>query len=273
MESNLVSMAQQFSGLPMDALIGGPLNAAANANAKMAMTQTKFMLDTCFAEVPVKEKAAVKGVAAEYNAEGSLIKPAVVGTPAIPAHTSYVPIMVKMELSRAVLTPGVPAVQARAAVGKEGEPGYIPAQAAAAAIPPQINNFTTAFNLPLLTIVPLNSLAVETVDISFEMEVNSSFSDEQTDTSEKQVKAAASFEAKIGFGMFSATIKGSASYDQKDSSTHSTHYQKSNSAKYTVNVHAGQLPLPKGVNIIIEAFANAIQPIELGSSVQGSGSQ
>ena len=64
------------------------------------------------------------------------------------------------------------------------------------------------------------------------------------------------------FVLFLAST-GSASYSSKDSSSHNTHYEKSNSAKYTVNVHAGQLPLPKGVNTIIEAFTQAIQPIEL----------
>ena len=44
----LVSMAQQFTGLPMRSLIGGPLTAAAQANSMMAVTQTKFMLNTCF---------------------------------------------------------------------------------------------------------------------------------------------------------------------------------------------------------------------------------
>lgn len=29
MDANLLSMSQQFSGLPMESLIGGPLNAAA----------------------------------------------------------------------------------------------------------------------------------------------------------------------------------------------------------------------------------------------------
>jgi len=48
MESGLLSMAQEFSGLPMEALIGGPLNAAAKANAAMAVTQTNFLLSTCF---------------------------------------------------------------------------------------------------------------------------------------------------------------------------------------------------------------------------------
>lgn len=48
MDTNLLSMSQQFSGLPMESLIGGPLNAAAKANSAMALTQTMFMLDTCF---------------------------------------------------------------------------------------------------------------------------------------------------------------------------------------------------------------------------------
>lgn len=48
MEKELMSMSQQFSGLPMEDLIGAPLNAAAKANAAMALAQTKFMLDTCF---------------------------------------------------------------------------------------------------------------------------------------------------------------------------------------------------------------------------------
>ena len=144
--------------------------------------------------------------------------------------------------------------------------GVIQPQAAAddGTVPnPTIESVTTQFDLPLLTIIPINSLGVDNVQIDFEMEVKSSFSEEASETTENQVKAEASFEAKVGFGPFSASVKGSTSYDHKDSTTHSTHYQKSNSAKYTVNVHAGQLPVPKGVNTIIEAYTNAIQPITL----------
>ena len=209
----LVSMAQQFTGLPMDSLIGGPLNAAAKANAGMAVTQTKFILDTCF----------TKG--------GTDDKP------------EYKPIMINMTLSRGVITP-------EEEEGKESKGATI-------------QNVDTTFNLPLLTIIPINSLGVDNVDITFEMEVKSSFSEEQSESKESTIKTAGSFEAKIGWGPVSATVRGSASYDHKDSSTHSTHYQKSNSAKYTVNVHAGQLPIPKGVNTIIEAFTNAIEPIKM----------
>lgn len=208
MDTNLLSMSQQFSGLPMESLIGGPLNAAAKANSAMALTQTKFLLDTCFTR---------KG-------EG--------------ATAQYLPIMIDMVLTRSVI-----------ATPKDEKPN--------------IQEINTKFTLPLLTILPINSLAVETVDVAFEMEVKSSFSEDDNKTSESETKGEGSFESRLGWGFLSVTIKGSASYASKDSSTHNTHYEKSNSAKYSVNVHAGQLPLPKGVNTIIEAFTQAIQPIQI----------
>ncbi|WP_047445397.1 DUF2589 domain-containing protein [Alistipes sp. ZOR0009] len=206
MSQELVSMAQAFSGLPMDSLIGGPLNAAAKANAAMALTQTSFLLDTCFSKKDEK---------------------------------NYEPILISMTLTRGVIQP--------AEAGKD----------------PIIKQVQTKFELPILTIIPLNSLAVDNVDISFEMEVKSSFGEDTHEEKSKALKAESSFEAKFGYGPFSATIKGSVSYDQKESSSRDTHYQKSNSAKYTVNVHAGQLPLPQGVTTIIDAFTKSIEPIEL----------
>lgn len=254
MDSNLLSMAQQFSGLPMDALIGGPLNAAARANSAMALTQTKFMLDTCFILKPVKATDAVPGTKAETDPKtGAIIKPEVIATPAMEAYNNYSPVMIVMSLTRGVVTPGSPAVFDAS--------GKILQEATAASI----QSLTTQFNLPMLTIVPLNSLAVSTVDITFEMEVKSSFSEDQTEAKSTESKGEGSFDAKIGWGAVSVTIHGSASYDSKDSSTHNTHYQKSNSAKYTVAVHAAQLPLPKGVNTIIEAFSQSIAPITLSA--------
>jgi hypothetical protein len=207
-EKNLVSMAQQFTGLPMDDLIGAPLNAAAKANSAMALTQTKFMLDTCFAHDDSDPTS------------------------------DYKPIMISMSLTRGVITPSVDGVA-----------------------PPTIEPVETKFELPILTIIPLNSLAVDNVDITFEMEVKSSYGEEASQESEKKAAAESSFEAKVGWGPFSASIKGSASYSSTDKAASSSHYEKSNSAKYTVNVHAGQLELPKGVSIIIDAFSKAIEPL------------
>jgi hypothetical protein len=225
-ENALVSMAQQFTGLPMDSLIGGPLNAAAKANAAMAVTQTKFILDTGFSRTAVQPATDTEPPTYEYH-----------------------PIMITMSLTRGVITPGIPA--------------HTENDTNVEATDTSIQTFTTTFDLPLITIIPINSLGVDEVAITFEMEVKSSFSEEQSEQTEENIKAEASFEVKVGWGPISATVRGSASYDQKDSATHSTHYQKSNSAKYTVNVHAGQLPVPKGVNTIIEAYTNAIQPLQM----------
>ncbi len=209
--TNLVSMAQQFSGLPMEDLIGGPLNAAAKANAAMAMTQTRFLMETCFDKTEKDSKI------------------------------SYKPIMIEMSLERGVLD-------------KDKDGKLI------------VATVETKFNLPLITIIPINSLGVNNVDISFEMEVKSSFSETEQESHTKETQGEGSFESKLGWGPLSVSIKGSASYSSQDSSTHDTHYEKSNSAKYTIKVQAGQLPVPKGVNTIIEAFTQAIQPIELPST-------
>ena len=67
--------------------------------------------------------------------------------------------MIEMSLERGVLTP---------TTDKDGKPTT------------EIRNFTTSFNLPLLTIIPVNSLGVNNVDIFFEMEVKSSFSETES---------------------------------------------------------------------------------------------
>lgn len=219
MSKELVSMAQQFAGLPMDSLIGGPLNAAAKANGAMAETQTKFMLDTCFSKDQSDPTA------------------------------SYKPIMIKMELERGVITPPV-----------KDDQGKI-------TTPAKIDKVLTTFNLPILTIIPLNSLGVDEVDINFDMEVKSSYGEEESQETSEKKAGDVSFEAKVGYGPFSASIKGSASYSSESNSSKSSHYEKSNSARYTVNVHAGQLPLPLGVTTIITAFTNAIEPLEMPVTV------
>lgn len=224
-ETALVSMAQQFTGLPMNSLIGGPLNAAADANAAMALTQTKFMLDTCFYKTEMYEGSPPQ--------------------PFSPPKFNYTPIMINLAITRGVITP--------AGTGSPPSTETV------------VQQVTTNINLPLLTIIPLNSLAVDEVNITFEMDVSSSYSEDHSKSTKENIKASASWEVKVGWGPVSATIKGNASYDKTDQSSFNSHYQKQNSAKYTVHVHAGQIPLPKGVNTIIEAYSKAIEPIKLGS--------
>lgn len=201
----LVSMAQQFSGLPVKSLISAPLLAGAEANSKMAITQTQFLLSTCF----------------NVTGEGDT--------------KNYDPIMINMTLTRSVVK----------ADGSAGTP------------------VKTRFDLPLLTIMPLNSLAVDDVNVKFEMEVKSSFSNDKETSTESESAAEGSFSARVGYGCFSAEVSGSVSASNKSASSEKSHYEKSNSARYEINAHAGQLPLPEGVTTIIQAFSQCIAPIQL----------
>ena len=237
-------MAQQFTGLPMDDLIGAPLMAAARANNKMAGTQTKFILDTCFYREKVTSSGPDSRSLEATEGENSDDTPMLADDSDNQEYT-YTPIMITMSLTRGVLQP------APAPTDTTPNPQ------------PTIENFTTTFRLPLLTILPLNSLAVDNVDVKFNMEVKSSFSDATSESTNKKLATTDSFEAKVGYGIFSASVKGSVSYNSESTTNHSTHYSKSNSANYTVAVHAGQIPLPPGVTTIINAFANAITPITL----------
>lgn len=103
---------------------------------------------------------------------------------------NYEPIMIDMVLTRSVITQGMDTTKG-------------------------IPQASTKFTLPLLTILPINSLAVETVDINFEMEVKSSFSEDDNQAKESETTGEGSFETKIGWGLLSTTIKGSASYSSK----------------------------------------------------------
>ncbi|RMG74481.1 MAG: DUF2589 domain-containing protein [Chloroflexi bacterium] len=208
----LVSMAQQFTGLPMKSLIGGPLMAAAEANHQMALTQIDYLMSTCF--------MSTTGGKSSSSPNGDL---------------TYTPVMIKMQLTRGGLT----------------ETGT------------GVEKITSTIELPLLTIVPLNALAVDSVDINFVMEVTSSYSQSHSTNSSSHMHEQSSFEGKMDEFLYSVDIKGSVTHDASLSTAAQSHYQKSNHATYNVHVHAGQLPLPPGVGVIIQAFANNISPVEM----------
>ncbi|MCU0392626.1 MAG: DUF2589 domain-containing protein [Thermoflexibacter sp.] len=122
----------------------------------------------------------------------------------------YAPVMVAMELTQSVIIPGSPAIE------KTDD------HEAVAATEASIKPVVTSFHLPLLTIVPLNSLAIDTVNINLDLTNEFAVAEEPTSAAP----------------------------------TDESMYLK----QCTLDVHAGQLPLPKGVNIIIEAFSHSIQP-------------
>lgn len=149
---------------------------------------------------------------------------------------SYQPVMIELSITNSVIDP------------EERENGVV--------VKPQgIKQISTRFHLPLLTIIPISSLAVDSVSLQFELELVS-----QEQVEESYSKAfnllGAPKEKKV-------QLKGKVSYDSKErnESTGHKNSQTQNSSSIKVNVNASQLPLPVGMSTILDMYAKSIHPI------------
>lgn len=97
------------------------------------------------------------------------------------------------------------------------------------------------FQIPLISLIPINSLAVNSVDIDFNMEITSMNRTVSNDKEQNVIlkgKIAKSHQSKDGLS------KGiQESYD------------------LNVKICAGSLPLPKGVIELIDIYTKSIQPV------------
>ena len=212
-DGGLVSMAQQFSGLPMDTLIGGPLQAAASAQQGLAMTQTQYILNTGFNQTK--------------DAGGQI---------------TYTPITASIAMG-----------QSQPVIGTDGSVSTADSH--------------LSVDFPIITMVPIPSLSVTSVDISFDMEVKSSYSHETDAETSCKTQEQGSFDAKAGWGCFSVEVKGSVSHDSSQSNSDKQTYQKSNDAKYHVEVKAEQQPIPDGIKMLLKMFGDnmTMKPITVNS--------
>jgi hypothetical protein len=196
----LVNMSSQFKGLPMDDLIGGPLNAACDAQIRLANATADFI-----------QKIGFKQPKSEDD--------------------PWLPRTVMFKFDRPAQVPNLPAPTG----------GDL-----ANAIE------TVDIEVPMLSIIRIPNLGIDRVDITFDMEVKSSTSD----TSKSDQQASLDAEAKVGWGMFSATVKihGSVSAHQEHTRT------SDNSAKYHVEVHASDRGTPEGLARVLDILQTAAVP-------------
>jgi len=107
-------------------------------------------------------------------------------------------------------------------------------------------------DVPLLAIVKIPALSITKVDITFDMEVKSSFmAKESTDASAKM-----SADIKIGWGPISAKVHVEGSVATHKENTRSS----DNSAKYHVQVLAEDSGMPEGLSRVLDILQSAIQP-------------
>ncbi|OEU71056.1 MAG: hypothetical protein BA864_08460 [Desulfuromonadales bacterium C00003093] len=208
--AELVNMSDQFQGLPMDSLIGGPLTAACDSQIKLARATADFIKVIGFLP-PSKDDP--NGVGATRTAAFKFKRP--------------------IELPSA--------------------PGGAGAQT------PAIGEEEVELEVPLLAIVNVPNLSITSVDITFDMEVKSSFST----TAGVATEASMSTEAKAGWGPFSAKVSV-----QGKVSAHAESTRKSdNSAKYHVAVHAEDRGMPEGLARVMDILQTSVAPRKISAPV------
>lgn len=191
MADGLVSMANQFSGLDMAALIGGPLRAACEAQTMLARSTLEFIQDVGLE--PADENGVRKVRTANFSFD-------------------------------------------RTADGVNG----------------QMGSEKVEMNVPLLAIVNVPTLSIDTVDVTFDMEVKSSTSSESSSDKNGELEANAGL--KIGPFSMNVKIKGSIACHEKNTRS------SDNSAKYHVQVHASQQKTPEGLMRMLDIISSAVAP-------------
>ncbi len=211
MANELVNMSDQFQGLPMDSLIGGPLAAACEAQLKLANATADFIRVVGFLP-PEKPDPN------DPNAVGD-------------TRTAT------FRFKRPVEVPAPP--------GADLTAGELPV--------PTIHEEKVEMEVPLLAIVKVPALSITSVDITFDMEVKSSFSTSTKTAAEASMKGGIT----AGYPPFISahvSIQGSVS-------THKENTRSSdNSAKYHVEVHAEDSGMPEGLARVMDILQTAIAP-------------
>ena len=116
--------------------------------------------------------------------------------------------------------------------------------------PPKYDKYEVEVEAPLLALVPLPALLIDTVNIDLTVEISNKTQQKATDERKAELKVGA------GWGAFSASFTGS--YSLKQENTRDTNQ----TAKYEVRVVARQQPLPEGMSKLMDVFASTIVPLE-----------
>jgi hypothetical protein len=205
MPGELVNMSDQFKGLPMADLIGGPLNAACEAQVKLAQSTADF----------------IKVIG--FNAP--------TGDDPYSGGTRTALFRFKRPVDNPSVTPGDPGST------KEEE---------------------VEICVPLLSIVKVPNLSITTVDITFDMEVKSSFSSHESSDRSGSLDASVT----VGWGILSATAHIQGSVASHKENTRSS----DNSAKYHVAVHAEDNGMPEGLARVMDILQTACAPRAIGAA-------
>lgn len=206
------NMGDQFKGLPMGDLIGGPLMAACDAQVRLANATASFIQQVGFRP---RDAAAAQTLSDPTKFDESLLD------------------------VRTVAFKFTRPSQAVSPVNDGTANTTVPTE-------------TVELDVPLLAIVKIPALSINTVDITFDMEVKNS---ERTSESEDK-KGSFSADASVGWGPFSLKVHVEGSVATHKENTRET----DQSAKYHVEVRAEDKGMPEGLARVLDMMNSAIAP-------------
>ena len=116
-----------------------------------------------------------------------------------------------------------------------------------------IRQIETSFQVPLITLLPINSLAIEGVDVGFDVDIQTY--QEVDDGDDSLFGNVSSSRTRL----YELAGKIGSGYKNK---TEFTDVGDSRTSAVSINVSTGSLPLPLGVSTILQAYSKSIYPLD-----------
>lgn len=113
-------------------------------------------------------------------------------------------------------------------------------------------------NVPLLTIVPIPYIAINTIDISFKANINASASNSKVENESSTIDAGVDGSTSLNFGLFKVKADFHANYSSKKDSTATQDSKYSVEYTMDVAVKAGQESMPAGMAKVLEILGNSL---------------
>ena len=106
-------------------------------------------------------------------------------------------------------------------------------------------------NVPLLTIVPIPYIAIQTIDINFKANINASASNSKVENESTSIDAGMAGSASLNLGIFKVNADFHANYSSKKDSTATQDSKYSVEYTMDVAVKAGQDSMPAGLPLCL----------------------
>lgn len=113
-------------------------------------------------------------------------------------------------------------------------------------------------NIPLLTIVPIPYIAIQSIDISFKANINASASNSKVEKESTTIDAGVSGSTSLNLGVFKVNADFHANYSSKKDSTATQDSKYSVEYTMDVAVKAGQDSMPAGLAKVLELLGNSL---------------